>query len=84
MTGSGTCAAAADEVGKTPTGIIGMTGNVWEWTSTASRPLPGDPLKYVDRGGAWSNDNPEEIATTFRATNLPTRRGSNIGFRCAR
>ncbi|MEN3353141.1 MAG: hypothetical protein V7640_1299 [Betaproteobacteria bacterium] len=81
--------------GASPYGAWDMSGNAWEWVSSAYRPYPyraGDgredpkagPVR-VTRGGG--HDSAEaEITTTQRGRNLsrnPASGHHNIGFRCA-
>lgn len=80
-----------------PTGIVGMSGNAWEWTlsnflsGTFVAPEVGGrdliDLAYdwrsyvVIRGGAWSS-LPELTSAAFRGKDLLTDRHYEIGFRC--
>jgi iron(II)-dependent oxidoreductase len=82
--------------GTSPYGVFGMSGNVWEWVSSAYRPYPYEaadgredlkagPVRGTRGGG---HDSPAfEITTTQRGRNLsrnPAAGHHNIGFRCAR
>jgi formylglycine-generating enzyme required for sulfatase activity len=81
--------------GATPQGVLGMAGNVHEWTSSASEAYPykGDDgreaMNYsadrVTRGGA--HDSPiRELRTTWRGATVsrnPMAGHHGIGFRCA-
>ncbi len=81
----------------TPTGIYGMMGDVWEWTSTDFHGYPGyrtfpypeysevffgDEYKVL-RGGSWATRS-GAIRSTFRNWDYPIRRQIFAGFRCAR
>jgi len=82
--------------GASPFGAQDMSGNAWEWVSSAYRPYPYDakdgredpaagPVRGTRGGG---HDSPaEEITTTQRGRNLsrnPASGHHNIGFRCAK
>jgi serine/threonine protein kinase len=80
-------------VGATPSGIVDLIGNVWEWTSSPMRAYPGgapmaDSLANyrVIRGGAFNT--PDAIATSWlRGYNRPAARPEELaftGFRCAK
>ena len=78
-------------------GVLGMIGDVWEWTSSDFAPYPGfAPFPYreyseaffgpdhkVLRGGSWAT-RPAAIRNTFRNWDFPIRRQLFAGFRCAR
>lgn len=82
--------------GVSPYGVRDMSGNAWEWVSSAYRPYPfraddgredlkPGPVRGTRGGG---HDSPEtEITTTQRGRTLsrnPASGHHNIGFRCAR
>lgn len=85
--------------GKSPYGVFGMSGNVWQWTSTwyrcdLSRTLvdanqrknPQGPLVSSNktlRGGSWINGT-WTIRSTFRMSYAPETEEAIIGFRCAK
>jgi gamma-glutamyl hercynylcysteine S-oxide synthase len=92
----------AAEVGAYPEGasaygVLGMIGDVWEWTSSDLYAYPGfeafpyreysaiffGPGYKVLRGGSWAT-RPSAIRNTFRNWDYPTRRQLFCGFRCAR
>jgi iron(II)-dependent oxidoreductase len=80
--------------GKSPYGVLGMCGNVWEWVEgawdpehyrrMASRnPRPPRGLQNVLRGGTWST-LPLNCRTFARCPALPGARWGYCGFRCAK
>ncbi len=93
----GTSPAGAYEAGASPYGVLGMLGNVWEWTGSDFTDYPGfEPFPYreysevffdqgypVLRGGSWAT-RPAAIRNTFRNWDLPVRRQLFVGFRCAK
>ena len=80
------------EQGKTPdTGLYEMTGNVWEWTSSAWRDSPPYDTAVVQalddaeqprvvRGGAWSTVL-RGARAAYRVHNIPDNRNNNLGCR---
>jgi iron(II)-dependent oxidoreductase len=80
-----------------PIGCYGMTGDVWEWTSSDFTGYPGfesfpykeyseeffGPDYKILRGGSWAT-RPGAIRNTFRNWDYPIRRQIFSGFRCAR
>jgi formylglycine-generating enzyme required for sulfatase activity len=85
--------------GASPFGVLDMAGNVAEWTadsvkeydaepSTNPNTLRLDEWPRVYRGGSWFtgggfwDDSPSRV--TSRASDVPGRRSSDIGFRCVR
>jgi len=92
----------AAEVGAYPEGasaygILGMVGDVWEWTVSDLYAYPGfeafpyreyseiffGPGYKVLRGGSWAT-RPPAIRNTFRNWDFPIRRQLFVGFRCAK
>ena len=75
--------------GETPDGLIDMTGNSWDWTSSLYQPYPyvtvdgrEDPAgeaRRVVRGGAW-DDLLSVARAAYRVVNAPVNRLS-VGFR---
>ena len=90
---AGTEAVSSHLSGASPYGILGMAGNVWEWTSSLYRPYPYDPEDgredptargaRVNRGGSWYY-GPWFFRASYRATaDHIYRRIADLGFRCA-
>jgi serine/threonine-protein kinase len=77
---------------ESPYGVLDMTGNVEEWTSSSKRSYPYSPEdgreetgRYGDRvlrGGSFLTDA-EYIVSSSRWGNRPSGRYSMTGFRCS-
>jgi iron(II)-dependent oxidoreductase len=93
----GPAVAGAFPAGASPYGLLGMIGDVWEWTGSdftgyqGFRPFPypeysevffGSEYKAL-RGGSWAT-RPRVATATFRNWDLPQRRQIFSGFRIAR
>lgn len=61
-------------------GVLGMAGNVSEWTSTASEEEAD--LRYA-AGGSWDSWELSDARVYHRIPKNPTDRSSSLGFRCA-
>ncbi len=83
--------------GASPSGVLGMIGDVWEWTASnftgyqGFEPFPyreysevffGDQYKVL-RGGAWAT-RPRVVTPTFRNWDFPQRRQIFSGLRIAK
>ncbi len=78
--------------GASPCGVLDMSGNVSEWTSSLYRNYPYDPYdgredpksggERVIRGGSW-HENYVSARTTFRIGALPVDKLNYRGFRLA-
>ena len=82
--------------GASPYGVLDLSGNQWEWVSSAYRPYPytaddgrenqtAGPVRSTRGGGHDSSE--DELTTSQRGRNLsrnPKAGHHNIGFRCAR
>ncbi len=95
--GGGTAPAGSYTAGRSPSGCLGMIGDVWEWTASEFSGYPGfaaHPYREysepffergfrVLRGGSWATS--ARVATpTFRNWDFPQRRQIFAGFRVAR
>lgn len=92
----GTSAVGAFPRGATSTGVLDMTGNVWEWTSSSFAPYPNfaafpypeysqewfDGDHRVLRGGSWAT-RPSLLRNTFRNFFRRNFRIAFAGIRCA-
>jgi gamma-glutamyl hercynylcysteine S-oxide synthase len=88
--------AGAFPAGASPTGCLGMIGDVWEWTASEFAPYPGfsaHPYREysepffghgyrVLRGGSWAT-RARVALPTFRNWDHPQRRQIFSGFRVA-
>lgn len=89
--------ASARPDGASAYGVMGMTGDVWEWTASEFRGYPGfrafpyreyselffDTGLGVLRGGSWAT-RPTIARPSFRNWDFPERRQLFVGFRGAR
>ena len=66
---------------KSPYGVLGLAGNVSEWTASASEEEPD--LRLV-AGGSWDSWELSDGRTYNRIPKSPTDRNSSLGFRCAK
>lgn len=81
----GTCEVGSYASGASPFGVLDLTGNLKEWTST-SAVLPGNGVSRVLRGSGWEADplsSAVKLTVLERETMLPTQYAADIGFRCA-
>jgi formylglycine-generating enzyme required for sulfatase activity len=80
--------------GETPEGLVDMTGNTWDWTSSLYTPYPYDAedsreapsppgARRVVRGGSWFHDQVYARAAV-RLDVVPVNRLSTLGLRVAR
>ncbi len=90
-----TAAVSQYEKGKSPYGVYGMSGNVWEWTSSLYSFYPYNATdgresldasgKRIARGGSWhifgGTGGGIRIDTRFMVD--PVYYGAYIGIRCA-
>jgi formylglycine-generating enzyme required for sulfatase activity len=81
--------------GKTPTGLVDMTGNTWDWTSSLYTPYPYDAAdgreapsppgaRRVVRGGSWGYDQGGARASFRDALAPDDRYGGGVGLRVVR
>ena len=62
--------------GNSPLGLVDMTGNVWEWTSST------DGTSHQIKGGAW-NSMIDDLPVIKRDYASDYNYYDNLGFRCA-
>ncbi len=93
----GPLAVGSLPLGASPSGVLGLMGDVWEWTSSPFVPHPGFEAfpyrEYSDvfwggdyrvlRGGSWAADH-LAVRGTFRNWDHPIRRQIFCGVRTAR
>ena len=87
-----TAPAGSFPAGRSPSGVLDLAGNVWEWTGSAYLPYPGNRDGQVHgqtnkrlpvmRGGSWLNPA-NRARCANRGTASPFARDPTIGFRCA-
>lgn len=66
---------------RSPYGVLGMAGNVSEWTASAS---PDEPDLRIAAGGSWDSWELSDGRTYNRLPKDPNDKSSSLGFRCAR
>lgn len=66
---------------QSPFGVLGMGGNVSEWTATPSREQPELRLAA---GGSWDSWVLSDARVDHRLPLSPDERSSSLGFRCVR
>lgn len=80
-----------------PYGVLDMTGNVWEWTSTMYvltttprtvdknlKPYEYETQSWVFKGGSWDCDHNWPLRISGRTWSKPIRNTPILGFRCAK
>jgi hypothetical protein len=81
----GTCPAGSFPPGAF--GLLDMSGNVWEWTSTWFGRYPDEPeagTHRVYRGGSFSRRFPKWLRNAIRNRYEPEAWSASLGIRCAR
>ena len=75
----GTHPVDAHPGGVSPYGIMDMSGNAWEWTSTLYE--QGEEWRVL-KGGAWDFKGFKDSRCAYRVYFSPTFRNHAVGFRC--
>ena len=75
----GTHPVDAHPGGASPYGIMDMSGNTWEWTSTLYE--KGADWRVL-KGGAWDFKGFKDARCSYRVYFVPTFRNHAVGFRC--
>lgn len=82
----GTCPVDAHPQGASPFGVLGIAGNVSEWTATEETEAGTPSNRFVEKGGSWIDR--ESSAQRFRCaesySQAPHYQDALLGFRCAR
>lgn len=69
------------ELGESPYGVINMSGNIAEWTSSQlDENLVGS---WVYRGGSWGSERSRELRSHYREAASAEDRFNTVGVRCA-
>lgn len=76
---TGTCAVKAHPGTATPQGLLGMSGNVFEW---ATRKLDAKVKERVGRGGSWRDGLPNVLRVDRPGSFEVTYRCGFLGVRC--
>lgn len=77
------CPAHEPAAGASPQGIVGLAGNVWEWTSSPGGSTEGGGI-YWFRGGGFKTVRPDHLGSGGRDRFPADGRSEVVGFRCAR
>lgn len=77
---TGTCPVKAHPGTATPEGLLGMSGNVFEW---ATRKLDAKVKERVGRGGSWRDPLPNALRVDRPGSFEITYRCGFLGVRCA-
>jgi len=77
---TGTCPVRAHPASATPQGLLGMSGNVFEW---ATRKLDVKVTDRVGRGGSWRDGLPNVLRVDRPGSFSVTYRCGFLGVRCA-
>ncbi|GAF90215.1 unnamed protein product, partial [marine sediment metagenome] len=77
----------------TPEGILDLSGNVWEWTSTLYSEDWADPSNHrfgsmdnpvMLRGCSWAHNDPEVLEATYSISGPLLYKGDGFGARFAK